>query len=98
MVKRTAGRPPSIVINMAGGAGEAKRTAETLIRSAQSFLKVAPDYLGYIPNDTRVVEAVRRQSMLCMLYPQSPAVAAIETLACALGGQIGNLKIAPSLR
>jgi len=98
MVKRTGGRAPAIVINMAGSTAEAKRTAETLIRSAQSFLKVAPDYLGHIPHDPRVVEAVRRQTMLCALYPQSPAVAAIAALAAALGGQIGNLKIVPSLR
>ena len=98
MVKRTGGRPPSIVVNMAGSAGEARRTAESLIRSAQSFLKVTPDYLGYIPDDPRVTEAVRRQTMPCVLYPQSPAVAAIGVLAGALGGQIGNLKIVPSLR
>ncbi|MGC9954017.1 MAG: P-loop NTPase [Rhizomicrobium sp.] len=98
MVKRTGGRAPAIVINLAAGAGEAKRTADALIRSAQTFLKVMPDYLGFVPNDLRVVEAVRRQTMLCVLHPQSPAVAAIEALAGALGGQIGNLKIAPSLR
>jgi flagellar biosynthesis protein FlhG len=98
MVKRTGGRPPAIVINMAAGAGEAKRTADALIRSAQTFLRVMPDYLGFVPNDLRVVEAIRRQTMLSALYPQSPAVAAIEALAGALGGQTGNLKIAPSLR
>ena len=98
MVRRTGGRAPAIVINMAAGAGEAKRTADALIRSAQTFLKIRPDYLGFVPNDLHVVEAVRRQTMLCVLYPRSPAVAAIETLAGALGGQMGNLKIAPSLR
>jgi flagellar biosynthesis protein FlhG len=98
MVKRTGGRPPAIVINMAAGAGEAKRTADALIRSAQTFLRVMPDYLGFVPNDLRVVEAIRRQTMLCALYPLSPAVTAIEALARALGGQMANLRIAPSLR
>ena len=98
MLKRTGGRAPSIVVNMAAGNGEAKRTADALIRSAQAFLKIVPVYLGFVPNDLRVVEAVRRQTMLCALYPQSPAVAAIEALTGALGGQIGSPQIATSLR
>lgn len=98
MLKRMGGRAPAIVVNMASGAGEAKRTADALIRSAQTFLKTVPAYLGFVPNDSHVVEAVRRQTMLCALYPQSPAVAAIEALAGALGGQTGCPQIATSLR
>ncbi len=98
MLKRTGGRAPAIVVNMAVGAGEAKRTADALIRSAQTFLKIVPTYLGFVPSDTRVVEAVRRQTMLCALYPQSPAAAAITALAGALGGQTGSLQGTPSLR
>jgi flagellar biosynthesis protein FlhG len=98
MFKRTGGRAPAIVVNMAAGTGEAKRTADALIRSAQTFLKIVPVYLGFVPSDLRVVEAVRRQTMLCALYPQSPAAAAIEALAGALGGQIGRPQIATSLR
>jgi flagellar biosynthesis protein FlhG len=98
MLKRTGGRAPSIVVNMAAGNGEAKRTADALIRSAQTFLKTLPAYLGFVPNDVHVVEAVRRQTMLCALYPQSPAVTAIEALAGALGRQTGSPQIATSLR
>ena len=98
MLKRTGGRMPAIVVNMAVGAGEAKRTADALIRSAQTFLKIVPTYLGFVPSDTHVVESVRRQTMLCALYPQSPAVAAITALANALGGQTSSLQGAPSLR
>jgi flagellar biosynthesis protein FlhG len=98
MLRRTGGRAPAIVVNMAAGAGEAKRTADALIRSAQTFLKIVPAYLGFVPSDVRVVEAVRRQTMLCALYPQSPAVAAIAALAGALGGQTDSPQIAPSLR
>jgi flagellar biosynthesis protein FlhG len=98
MLKRTGGRAPAIVVNMAAGTGEAKRTADALIRSAQTFLKIAPAYLGFVPSDLRVVEAVRRQTMLCVLCPQSPAVTAIEALAGALGGQISGPQTATSLR
>jgi flagellar biosynthesis protein FlhG len=98
MLKRTGGRTPAIVVNMAAGTGEAKRTAEALIRSAQTFLNTAPVYLGFVPSDAHVVEAVRRQTMLCALYPQSPAVAAIKALAGALGAKSGRPQIATSLR
>jgi flagellar biosynthesis protein FlhG len=98
LLKRTGGRAPAIAVNMVAGAGEAKRTADALIRSAQTFLKVTPAYLGFVPNDVRVVEAVRRQTMLCALYPQCPAAMAIETLAGALGGQTGSRQVATSLR
>ncbi|MDE2631204.1 MAG: cobyrinic acid a,c-diamide synthase, partial [Alphaproteobacteria bacterium] len=98
MLKRTGGRAPAIVVNMAAGASEAKRTADTFIRSAQIFLKTVPTYLGFVPTDARVVEAVRRQTMLCALYPQSSAVAAIAALAGQLGGKTGGSPGGQSLR
>ncbi|MBU6298785.1 MAG: AAA family ATPase [Alphaproteobacteria bacterium] len=98
MLKRTGGRTPAIVVNMASGASDARRTADALLRSAQVFLNAAPAYLGFVPNDARVIEAIRRQTMLCALYPQSPAVAAIVALAGRLGAQLGRPQIAQSLR
>ncbi|MDE1937741.1 MAG: AAA family ATPase [Alphaproteobacteria bacterium] len=98
MLKRTGGRPPAVVVNMASGAHDAKRTADALMRSAHVFLNASPAYLGFVPNDPRVVEAIRHQVMLCTLYPQSPAVAAIAALASALGVQLGRPQVAQSLR
>jgi flagellar biosynthesis protein FlhG len=98
MGKRTGGRLPGIVVNMAAGAGEAKRTAEALQLSAQNFLRVRPEYLGFVPRDIHVAEAIRRQQALFALHPQSPAAAAISALAEALGKELGSVKIAPSLR
>jgi len=97
-LKRTGGRTPSLAVNLAASAAEAKRAAESLIQSARTFLHAAPVYLGFVPGDARVVEAVRRQSVLCTLYPQSPAAQAIALLAVALGGQTGKQKIANNLR
>lgn len=98
LLKRTGGRPPALVVNMAASAGEAKRTAEALTRSTRTFLKTAPTYLGFIPNDVRVVECIRRQTALVTLYPQSAAATAIAGLAGALGGQTGRPFLARSLR
>ena len=98
MARRTGGRMPAVVVNRTANAGEGRRTAEALILSARSFLGGAPEYLGFVPEDGRVGETIRRQKSLYALYPQSPAAAAVDTLASALGKEIGNLKAAPSLR
>jgi flagellar biosynthesis protein FlhG len=86
LLRRTTTRIPQILVNMALNATEGRRIADALIGSAQAFLKSAPDYLGSIPYDPRVIEAVRRQSPLLTLFPQSPASAAIDTIAARLHG------------
>jgi len=98
MLKRTGGRAPSLAVNMAGSASEARRTADALIRSARTFLMITPSYLGFVPNDGRVMDAIRRQTALCTLYPQSAALTAITALAGAIGGQTGSVQAANSLR
>ena len=98
MLKRTGGRAPSLVVNMAASASEARRTADALVRSARTFLKITPSYLGFVPNDARVMDAMRRQMALCTVYPQSVALTAIAALADAIGGQTGSPQTANSLR
>jgi flagellar biosynthesis protein FlhG len=88
MLRRTLTRTPQVLVNMALNGTEGRRIADTLLASAQSFLKTAPDYLGFIPFDARVVEAVRRQSPLLSAFPQSPAALAIEAIARKLHGAV----------
>lgn len=97
-LKRTGGRAPALAVNMAANTGEAKRAADTLIQSAQTFLKAAPSYLGFIPNDNHVVEAIRRQTTLLTLYPQCAAALAIARLATVLGVQTSRPQLVYSLR
>ena len=97
-LRRAGGRIPAIAVNCASSAAEARRTAEALQNSARTFLKAAPGYLGYIPYDVRVTESIRRQIALAALYPQSPAAAAIATMAAAIGSQGARLPAASSLR
>jgi flagellar biosynthesis protein FlhG len=81
MLRRTGSRAPQVLVNMALNGTEGRRIAETLSASARSFLRAVPDYLGFIPYDARVPDAVRRQSPLLSAFPQSPAALAIEGLA-----------------
>lgn len=86
LLRRTGGRAPALLVNMATGDAEARRTAEALTKSARTFLKTAPVTLGFVPNDMRVVECLRRQVSLWDAYPRSPALTAISGLTSALGG------------
>jgi flagellar biosynthesis protein FlhG len=98
VLKRTGGRAPALVVNMATGAPEAKRTAEALANSARNFLKMTPAYLGFVPSDMRVVECLRRQVSLWQAYPKSPSLAAISALTGFLGAGTPRLRAMASLR
>jgi flagellar biosynthesis protein FlhG len=96
VLRRTGGRAPALLVNMASGDAEARRTAEVLTKSARTFLKSAPAYIGFVPNDMRVVECLRRQVSLWTAYPRSPALTAICGLTGVLGG--ASVRVAGSLR
>jgi flagellar biosynthesis protein FlhG len=98
VLKRTGGRTPALLVNMAASAPEAKRTAEALINSAHSFLKASPAYLGFVPSDMRVVECLRRQVSLWQAYPKSPSLSAISALTGFLGGTTPRIRAAGSMR
>ena len=98
VLKRTGGRAPALVVNMAASAFEARRTAEALANSARTFLKASPAYLGFVPNDLRVVECLRRQVSLWQAYPKSPSLAAIRSLTGLLGGHNNRIPATGSLR
>jgi flagellar biosynthesis protein FlhG len=98
VLRRTGGRAPALLVNLASSSPEARRTAEALINSARTFLKASPAYLGFVPNDMRVVECSRRQISLWQAYPKSPSLSAVSALTGLLGGQPGRILAAGSLR
>jgi flagellar biosynthesis protein FlhG len=98
VLKRTGGRVPAVLVNMATGTSEAKRTADALANSARNFLKSAPVYLGFVPSDMRVVECLRRQVSLWEAYPRSPSLTAISALTTPLGANAPRILAAGSLR
>ncbi|HXC56888.1 MAG TPA: P-loop NTPase [Rhizomicrobium sp.] len=98
LLRRTTTRVPQILVNMALNATEGRRIAEALMASARAFLRCAPDFLGFIPFDARVPEAVRRQSPLLTLFPQTPAAVAVEQIARRLHGNAAAPVTAMGLR
>ncbi|HEY1630292.1 MAG TPA: P-loop NTPase [Rhizomicrobium sp.] len=95
LLKKRGAKLPYVVVNMAANDAEARRTSGALGTTCQAFLGAVPEYLGGIPRDPHVSEAVRRQSHLLTLHPQAAASLAICTVARRLHNKITP---APSTR
>ncbi len=62
-----------LLVNLAGTREEAEEAADRLLTVAARFLDVQVRYLGYLPRDPRVAQAVFRRTPLVLAYPDSPA-------------------------
>jgi len=70
----------SVLINQADEA-EARAMFRGLAWVTEQFLDQQLDYLGHVPRDPLVGEAVRRQQPITLLYPDSPLVVALRAIA-----------------
>jgi len=71
----------AVLVNMARGELEARRTFTHLSRVAERFLHVSLRWAGWVPFDAEVPEAVRRQRAVVELAPRAPVSRAFEALA-----------------
>jgi flagellar biosynthesis protein FlhG len=78
---------PGIVVNMAASPEEARETERRIRVVAERFLRLQPEYLGYVLLDAAVGRAVRMQEPLLKAYPRCPASACLENLAQRLLSQ-----------
>ena len=71
-----------ILINMVSGPDEAKSVYYTISKAAERFLKGSvTEYMGFIPADKKVREAVIARVPLLEKFPESPPAKAISELA-----------------
>jgi flagellar biosynthesis protein FlhG len=77
-------RPPYLVVNAAAGPEEADEVARRLRLVARRFLQLEPESLGFVPFDSAVPRAVRRQEPVVTAFPRSPAANAYRALAARL--------------
>jgi len=70
-----------VLVNMARGELEARRTFAHLSRVAERFLHVSLRWIGWVPFDAEVPEAVRRQRAVVELAPRAPVSVAFNALA-----------------
>jgi len=69
------------VVNMARTKQEASAAADRLMKVSVKFLNIKPKYIGYLPFDIRVVDAVKNRSPIVKSHPKSPIVYSMEAIA-----------------
>ncbi|WNL47274.1 MinD/ParA family protein [Dyella sp. BiH032] len=70
-----------VVANMVRHAGEARQLYDKLARVCDRFLDVALDFMGAIPYDEHLRQAIRRQSAVVDLWPASRAARGFKQMA-----------------
>lgn len=88
----------SILVNNVTGSAkgvetEAAATYRRLSQAVERFLHMSVRYLGFIPADTLVSDAIREQRALLDLYPSSRGALAIGRLASRIDGESADLKV-----
>ncbi|WED43752.1 MinD/ParA family protein [Legionella cardiaca] len=81
MAKRYEWSHFHVLANMVRSTKEGRELFNKLYRVAEHFLNVRLDYIGAIPFDEQVHEAVKKQKPVLLAYPNSTAAKAILQLA-----------------
>jgi len=71
----------SIVVNNVVGIGDAEQVFQSLNSAVKNFLGHRVEFLGMIPHDARIPEAVREQMPLVQYAPDAPASRAVRLIA-----------------
>ncbi len=83
----------SVISNNVRGAVEGDRTYNRLQRAVERFLHVELKYLGFVPHDDVLCEAVRSQRALLELFPSSAAGRSITALVDRLDASFYEHKV-----
>ena len=86
LCRRQPGCRFEIVANRVESAVHGRELHEKLMRVCHRFLGITPAYLGYLPDDDYVRQAIRRQTTVVEAFPSSPAARAFQRLARAVDG------------
>lgn len=70
-----------VIVNMAGGENQAWAVADKLSSVAQQYLSRRLSYLGYVPRDPHVSQAVMQTRPFLLQYPTCPAARCVQELA-----------------
>ena len=81
-------KPVSIVVNNVTAVGDSEKVFQQLNYAALKFLNRKVEFLGMIPHDQRLSEAVREQIPLVRFAPDAPASRAVRLIARQLQNQV----------
>ncbi len=81
MLRYCPAKPMSIVVNNIVGVGDAEQVFQSISAAVKGFLDHDIDFLGMIPQDSQVQDAIRKQIPIVHYAPNSPASRAIRLIA-----------------
>ena len=87
ILRRSPSKPISVVINNVVGVGDAEQVFQSINAAVRGFLNHQVDFLGMIPFDFQVQEAIREQVPVVHYAPNAPASRAIRLIAKQLHTQ-----------
>lgn len=90
ILRHSPGKPILIVINNTVGIGEAEQVFQSFNAAVRGFLNHHVDFLGMIPRDSQVPEAICEQVPVVQYAPNAPASRAIRLIAKHLHKQNRN--------
>lgn len=90
ILRRSPGKSISVVVNNIIGIGDAEQVYQSINAAVHGFLDHHLNFLGMIPHDSQVQEAIRKQIPVVRYAPGSPASRAIKLIAKQLNGQDRN--------
>jgi flagellar biosynthesis protein FlhG len=70
-----------VVANMTNGAVQGKELFKKLLRVTDRFLNVNLEYVGAVPFDERLRQAIQRQQLVTQSWPGSPSARAFRDMA-----------------
>ena len=70
-----------LLVNMVKHTSEAREVFLKVSNATSHFLNLSIEYLGYVLEDVKVTEAVRRQKALAEIYPDSRANKCLQSIA-----------------
>ncbi len=87
ILRRSPGKSISVVVNNIVGIGDAEQVYQSINAAVHGFLDHHLNFLGMIPHDSQVQEAIRKQVPVVKYAPSSPASRAIKLIAKQIHGQ-----------
>lgn len=81
----------SVVINKVENSGEADEVFERLSKVSYKFLNTKIEKLGYLNNSKLVMQSVKNQDPLVLLYPNSSIAKKINSIALKISGSKNGL-------
>lgn len=70
-----------LLVNRVDNKREGREVFLKIQQVTQRFLDISICELGFVPYDYKLIEAVKRQQPLCMIYPKSAAAQSFSTIA-----------------